>query len=343
LPENCSGFETDSGEDLVKRLTMLVTAKGEWVFEDSVEFFAALGDSNPDYDSTSFAVKNLGFIKFQILDDSIIEIELHPRNVELPALLAVQQQLLSSRVNLFRIKYFETSWRSEITFTAERAISYLSELCAPVFAAPANGRFLAEPRDFSRLLEEPDNGFCSMVQKWRMSFGFFDSTVIAFAIKQQLLSRMMIVGVTPQRDDPIFRFIGDGFPWTDHDYKMGAIGRRIDEQPDKEYGAWVSEFYKFSARTGQPRYDFVTAAIQRWPGKSEGYITHYERLLLPWKTPSEEVFVMLLSKTVDGKAAERSGRGSDKDVMRKLVKSSYASAAETVASTTSRSPHGDPG
>jgi len=82
---------------------MLVTAKGEWVFEDSAEFLAALGDSNPDYDAASFAVKNLGFIKFQILDDSIIEIELHPRNVELPALLAVQQQLLSSRVNLFRI------------------------------------------------------------------------------------------------------------------------------------------------------------------------------------------------------------------------------------------------
>jgi hypothetical protein len=232
----------------VKRLSMLVTAKGEWVFEDSAEFLAALRDSNPDYDAASFAVKNLGFIKFQILDDSIIEIELHPRNVELPALLAVQQQLLSSRVNLFRIKYFETSWRSEITFTAERAISQLAELFSPVFAAPPSRRFLAEPRDFSRLAQDPDNPFSPMVHKWRMSFGFFDSTVIAFAIKQQLLSRMMIIAVTPHRADPIFRFIGDGFPWTDYDYKIGAIGRRIEEQPDKEYGAWVSEFYKFRRR-----------------------------------------------------------------------------------------------
>ena len=327
----------------MKRLTMLVTDKGEWVLEDSGEFFAALGDSEPDYDAASFAVKNLGFIRFQILDDSIIEIELHPRNVELPSLLAVQQQLLSSRVNLFRIKYFDTCWQSEIIFAAERAISYLAELCAPAFAAPPSGRFLAEPRDFSSLMDEPENSFCPMVQKWRMSFGFFDSTVISFAIKQQLLSRMMIIGVTPRRADPIFRFIGDGFPWTDPDYKMRAIGRRIEEQPDKEYGAWVSEFYKFSARTGQPRYDFVTAAIQRWPGKSESYITHYERLLLPWKTPSEEIFVMLLSKTLGGKALERSDRGSGNAVIKNSAKSSYASAAETVASTTSRSPHGEPG
>jgi hypothetical protein len=38
--------------------------------------------------AAQFAVKNLGFIKFQILDSSIVEIELHPRNVGLPALLA---------------------------------------------------------------------------------------------------------------------------------------------------------------------------------------------------------------------------------------------------------------
>jgi hypothetical protein len=322
---------------------MLVTAAGEWVFEDSVEFFAALGDRDPDYDSTSFAVRNLGFIKFQMLDDSIIEIELHPRNVELPALLAVQQQLLLCRVNLFRIRYFETCWHSEITFTAERAMSYLAELCSPIFAAPPSGRFIAEPRGFSRLVEEPDNPFCPMVQKWRMSFGYFDSSVISFAIKQQLLSRMMIIGVTPHRTDPIFRFIGDGFPWTDSNYKMGAIGRRIDEQPDKEYGAWVSEFYKFTAQTGQPRYDFVTAAMQRWPGKSQTYITRYERLLLPWKTPSEEVFVTLLSKTLDGEKAARSSPASDKPVAKNLSKSSYASAAATVTNTTSRSPQGDPG
>ena len=98
----------------MKRLTMLVTSDGQWVLEDSFEFLTALGDPNPDYDAASFAVKNLGFIKFQVLDGSVVEIELHPRNVPLPALLAVQQQLLSSQVRLFRIKYFDTAWRSEI-------------------------------------------------------------------------------------------------------------------------------------------------------------------------------------------------------------------------------------
>ncbi len=68
----------------MKRLTMLVTPDGRWVIEDSAEFLAALGDLKPDYDGASFAVKNLGFVRFQVLDQSVIEIELHPDNVELP-------------------------------------------------------------------------------------------------------------------------------------------------------------------------------------------------------------------------------------------------------------------
>jgi len=282
----------------VNRLTMLVTAEGEWVLEDSAEFRAALGDPEPDYDGSLFAVKNLGFIKFQIFDDSIIEIELHPQNVELPALLAIQQQLLSSKVRLFRIKYLDTSWKSEIMVSSELAVSRLSELCTPVFAPPCSEKFVAEPRDYAALFTDPENPLGLMAQKWRMSLGSFDPTVISFAIKHQLLSRMMIVGVKPRRTDPIFRFIGDGFNWLASDYQFHAIGERIENQPDKEYGAWVSEFYKSVASAGQPRYDIVRAAIQARPAKPQLFLTRYERLLLPWRTPSDEVFVTLSSRRV---------------------------------------------
>src|SRR5207302_6539576 len=126
---------------------MLITSDGQWVLEDSVEFLTALGDPNPDYDAASFAVKNLGFIKFQVLDNSIVEIELHPRNVELPALLAVQQEILRSQVRLFRIKFFDSAWHSEISSSSEHVITRLSELCAPVFTPSPTERFRVEPQD----------------------------------------------------------------------------------------------------------------------------------------------------------------------------------------------------
>jgi hypothetical protein len=279
----------------VKRLSMLVTSDGQWVLEDSAEFLAVLGECSPDYDAPLFAVKNLGFIKFQVIDNSIVEIDLHPQNVKLPALLAVQQQLLSSRVKLFRIRYLETSWRSEITASAEGAVSRLSELCTPAFAPPLSQKFLVEPLDYSTLLTNESSPLRLLAQKWRTSFGHFDPSVISFAIDHQLLSRMMIFGVKPNGSDPVFRFIGDGFQWLEDGYKFYGLGERVENQPDKDYGGWVSEFYKSVASTSQPRYDRVTAAIQAAPGERKPFMTRYERLLLPWKTP-DEVLVSMLSK-----------------------------------------------
>jgi len=239
-------------------------------------------------------VKNLGFIKFQILDNSIIEIDLHPHNIEIPALLAVQQQLVTSQIKLFRIKYFDVSWKSEIICSAELAVERLSELCAPKFALSAKDSFLVEPQDYLKLFESEQGPLQLMAQKWRMSFGHFDPSVISFAIKKDLLSRLIIVGVKPRGTEPIFRFIGDGHTnWLDGNYHLHAIGEKVQDQPDKNYGQWVSQFYKSVASTGQPRYDYVTAAIERPPGT---FTTRYERLLLPWKTPSDEVLVTLSSR-----------------------------------------------
>jgi hypothetical protein len=120
----------------MQHLTMLATSEGQWVLPGTPEFFTALGDSDPDYDPVSFAVKNLGFVKLEVLDRSTVEIEMHPRNVEPPALLAAQQQISSCGFKLFRIKYFETDWKSENCSAAPHTIARLSELCVPFRRQP---------------------------------------------------------------------------------------------------------------------------------------------------------------------------------------------------------------
>jgi hypothetical protein len=281
-------------EVAVNRLTMLVTPDGQWVFPDSSEFLAILGDPNPDYDAEAFAVKNMGFIKFSVIERTIIEIELHPRNAELPALLAVQQQIQSSEVNLFRIRHFDTEWHSEITSSSEQAIVRLSQLTAPAFVAQSRDRFIVEPQDYSQLLNNQGNPLRAMAQKWRTSFGSFDANLIPFAIKHQLLPHMMIIGVKPQPADPVFRFIGEAHSnWFGSRHRFNAIGDKVANFPDKDYGAWTSQYYKSVASTGQPRYDHITATIQRQPSP---YTTHYERLMLPWTTASDEILVTMFSK-----------------------------------------------
>jgi hypothetical protein len=311
----------------VKPITMLVTPDGQWVLEDSAEFLAALGDPDPDFDPIGFAVRNLGFVKFQTLGHAVVEIELHPRNVALPALLAVQQQLLRSRVSLFQIRHLDGSWHSEIMGSVERAIARLSELCEPEVELPATDRFAVELKDYAELLRDEQNTLRPLAQKWRTSFGQFDPSVISFAIKHQLLAGMMVVGVKPRRDDPIFRFIGDAHDWLGRSYHVAAIGEKVENQPDKEFGGWVSEFYKSVASSNQPRYDLVTASVQyqEETGKPRR-VVRYERLLLPWKTPTDEVFVTL-SKLVERKSGLPRPDDENSTVMNSSRSSKISAAA----------------
>lgn len=281
----------------MEHLTLLVSPDGQWLLPDSSEFLDILGDPDPDYDAVGFAVRNLGFIKFQMLHASLVEIEFHPHNIELPALLAVQEKLLSCSATLFRLKYLDTAWRSEISSSREHTVSRISEICAPVYQPPEIPRFHVEPRDYTALFTDEGNPMRPLMQKWRVSFGHFDPSIVSLAMTQGLLPRLMVIGVKPRNPEPIFRFIGEGHRWLAGDYHVNAIGERVENQPDKEYGGWVSEFYKSVAGTGQPRYDLVSAMIQT--DKSVPYCARYERLLLPWKTPSDEIFVTLTSKVVE--------------------------------------------
>jgi hypothetical protein len=179
-------------------------------------------------------------------------------------------------------------------------------LCCPEVELPSNERFVVEARNYTELFRREEQPLRPMAQKWRMSFGHFDPSVISFAIKHQLLSGMMVVGVQPRRQDPIFRFIGDENNWLGKSYHVTGIGEKVENQPDKEFGSWVSEYYKAVASSGQPRYDLVTARLQ-YQGETgrPRRVVRYERLLLPWRTPTDEVFVTL-SKLVDRQTASRS-------------------------------------
>ena len=291
----------------MQRLTMLVTPDAQWVAPDGSEFLEALGDPNPDYDAVTFAVKNLGFVKFQVVERSIIELELVPRNVALPALLAVQQEILRSEVNLFRLKFLDKEWHSEISSSAEHVIARLSELCAPLFTPPDTERFVIEPRDLSMLFDDESNTLRPLAQKWRVSFAQFDPSVISLAVTHRLLPRLMIAGIKPHQSQPVWRFIGNGHNWIGGHYQLHGVGEKVESMPDKDYGAWATEFYKSVAMSGQPRYDLITGSIQYEDERGRPRRQHrYERLMLPWRTPSGEVFVTMCSRPVGTEGKSKS-------------------------------------
>ena len=319
-------FAPDVAEAMLQQLTMLVTAEGKWVLPDSEEFLAALGDPQPDYDAIGFAVRNLGFVKFQVLDRLVTEIELCPRNVDLRAMLAVERLLIEAGTNLFRIRWLADDWQSEISASPKHTLERLRELCAPVFEPVLTERFHVEPQDPAVLFSRAgrDDPLSPMAMKWRVSFGNFDASVFDIAARHDLLARSAVAGFDANDDNrPVFRFIGGAHRWGGEKYPLDGLHRPIDQMPDREYGAWVSEFYKAMRTSGQPRLDRVTVNMeyQSEPGKPRRQVS-YERLLLPWRTSTGETLVTSCVKLEPKAGANLRVAGSDSSSSRKVPKSS---------------------
>jgi hypothetical protein len=115
----------------IPKLEMLISADGLCFRSDNKELMVELlGDPNPDYNATLFAVKNLGFVNFG-RTGPLLKIAVHPRNAAWPAVDAMIAIIGSSDAGLFTIIYLsELGWRQETTSSHRDACSRLLELCA---------------------------------------------------------------------------------------------------------------------------------------------------------------------------------------------------------------------
>jgi len=143
----------------------------------------------------------------------------------------------------------------------------------------------------------------AMAMKWRVAFGNFDQWVLKIASRNDLLPRLSIVRFEPRDSRSILRFMGGAQRWGGDSYRVEGIDKPIDHMPDREYGAWLSQFYEAVATNGQPRYDPVTADMvyHGETGKPHRPV-RYERLLLPWRTVSGDTLVTSCVKFAHGES-----------------------------------------
>lgn len=279
----------------------LVTPDGRWLPEGGADFLTEVGDPDPDFDAPMFAVKNLGFVRIELIADLVVSITVHPRNVDLNSLIAVEHSLASSTARAFYLRYLTTRWETEMLSSAGQAFERLHNLyaLARMREPTPNERFAANRRSYEQLFQDSSHELRPVLQKWRMAFGTFDETVLPFMSRHGLLRRTVVVGVDPRDAEPVFRYIGDGFNWLgDDDFPLRALGDKVTHQPDREYGQWVAEDYRRTALRKLPQADTISAALRGRTGR-----TVYDRLLLPWNTTYGEILVTVSSMVTEGATA----------------------------------------
>jgi hypothetical protein len=288
----------------MERPALLVTSDGRRVLPETDGFFTALARLVPGSDPVGFAVRELGFVKFQP-QGSVTIVELDERTVDPRALLRAERQIAECGAAAFSVRPLRAGRADGRSLSAADAVARLRQLLARPEQPAAAGRFAAEPHDYARLLRQTDDPFCRLGRKWCASFGAFDAGFMDFVGDNDLLSRLIVFAVKPRTEEVVFRYIGDGHNWLTRHYRTDPIGDTVDNQPDKEYAAWVSQFHRAVARSGEPRFDTVSATLCF--GAEPPYDVRYERLLLPWKSASDESVVTMVSRmlwrSIDGAAA----------------------------------------
>jgi hypothetical protein len=280
----------------MKRSALLVTSDGQRVLPETDAFFATLARIVPGSDPIGFAVRDLGFVKFHQGDDAVAIIEFDPRSVDRRALLRAERHIRDCGAAAFYIKTIGAAGSAGPPLPATEAVSRLSELRAPPDKPAAAGRFSSQPLDYASLLRKTDDPFCRLGRKWCSAFGAFDESIMAFVNENRMQSRFVVFGVTRRTEDVVFRFVDDLDSWMTLQCGVNPVGESLENVPDREYGSWVAQFYRAVARTGEPRCDIVSGTFSN--ATDTGYACRYERLLLPWKTASDETLVTTVSRVV---------------------------------------------
>ena len=162
--------------------------------------FRRVGRPRPRLRCVSFAVRNLGFIKFEVIRQSVVEIELHPAQCRTSGAArgAAAAAVVGSAPVPDQVFRHELAFRDLVLGRGDDRAP-VRAVRAALHADDATSDFSSSRRISGCCFEDEHNAFRVIAQKWRVSFGHFDPNIIPLAMRNELLPRLAIIGVKPRQ------------------------------------------------------------------------------------------------------------------------------------------------
>ena len=271
-----------------RRISVLIDDQGTCWPSGSRELFARLGNADPDFDMPSYAVRNLGFIEVEGTTESI-NLRLRPGAVDPKALAALFYLLSDTTPRRVVLGYFIDSWGYEICPGSEKVFVRIEELVQEAARHRPNNAYLSTRKDPAGLVDSRDTHLSFLFAKWRASFGTFHDGTMEDLATLGLLDRTLILDYYGGSDILIIKNWGKGLRFFGSDWTTKAPGHSMENQPDRDYAAWVARGYREAVRTHGPVFEQIDAVIRAKdhdPTRRE-----YERLILPWRTPQGDTII----------------------------------------------------
>jgi len=239
---------------------------------------------------TSYAIKNLGFVAVNVINESV-RVRLRPAVVSQVALGGLFYWLHDQPFHRVMLSFLDGEWTHELMRSREEAMGRLLGR-VKINLDDRRGDFLHKPRPLHDL--PASSPLRAMLYAWSECEGIFDPERLRPLLQQALSGRYILVQSDASSPTLWVKDVGRGFQQHSTYWLSRTKGLRVEDQPDLAYGKWVSELYRRVAVTREPSLEDVDAVIS-WPHQPR-VSYRYRRLVVPFHADRNST--LLLSATV---------------------------------------------
>lgn len=230
-----------------------------------------------------------GFIEIRDKSEGL-QVRLRPLIVSGAAVAALLFYLAERRPNRCAIIWLDRSWHFRICTDARSLISTVATIIETSARLTLPQPFIATPRNLQPAFQD-GHPFEPLLRLWLQERS--NEKVLEFLATCGLRDRAMIAEQNGDSGSFRLRHFGRAIRLYDPSWTNAAVGRRVRDQPDAAYGAWIEDGCREATRSQSPRYELVNALVRASPGQPKQW--RYERLVLPWMSKSGRPVVISVS------------------------------------------------
>jgi hypothetical protein len=270
---------------------MLIDPRGRVWPDDSWDIARRVGYNDVRDDIATFAVRERGFVHLRPRTDGM-HVALREGRFNLTAFAALMLELGRTRPPRVLLRVLADDGPRFQLFTE------LHDLCAHLEALsrdkPVQTRIprLAERRNLRVLTLPTFAPARPIVDLWERTRGELTEEVHGALQSGDLLPRTILVRQRAEGSRLVIQHFGTGIMIMQPDEALLAVGRDLEDQPDREYGEWMAKAYADTLLRRCVRVDSCRALVRT--SAATTLRTRYDRVLMPWRS-GNDLFVMCLS------------------------------------------------
>ncbi|MCL4767328.1 MAG: hypothetical protein KJZ80_13940 [Hyphomicrobiaceae bacterium] len=275
--------------------SLLVDDSGRFWDSDSSVLRSQLQAFGADTDFVDYLIRNLGFVGIRRRSDAAAAIRFRPQTIAPMAFARLIHWMSEERLSRMLIStYVNGDWQHTLH---GRTLAAYHAIAASLRSADRDGNFghdiLSRPTEVSVL--PLDSPLRVAVEHWR-SIGGEWSRLGGLSELGRIFSDRYVLFELRAGGDFVVRDFGEGLPDCATDWLRLAIGQRVQDQPDRQYGWACALAYEASAMHRRPVLQDVDAYVY-WRRARQH--RRYKRLLLPFAIDDSSPPTYLLSATAE--------------------------------------------